>query len=159
VLFLPHIDGSGTRDSFLDLTKVNPSLRKELVLKDGGGVSGSHDTPFPTLPLEITLLSLDKSNYQIGEAVIYDVAIKNVGQDAVVIPWSPDRYQIRPDETYPSGYVSAILSLVITDKVLGEQIIYVASVYGSQRVPSMRCSDLATSFSCEEKHLRGANDV
>ena len=54
----------GQEDSFLDLTKVKPPMRKELVLKDGGGVSGSHDTPFPKLPLEITLLSLDKSSYQ-----------------------------------------------------------------------------------------------
>lgn len=124
-------------DSFLDLTKVKPPTSGKLF---GGGdivISASNDTPFQRLPLEITLLRLDKRSYQMGDEVIYDVVIRNVGQDIVVIPWSPDRDQVKPEEmTYPPGYVDATLSLSITDEVLGEQLIYGASVYGSEQVRS-----------------------
>ena len=63
-------------DSFLDLTKVMPPVRKELVLTDGGGVSVSHDTPFPKLPLKITLLGLDKRSYQMGEEDRCEYAVR-----------------------------------------------------------------------------------
>lgn len=51
-------------------------MRKELVFKDGGGVSGSHDTPFPKLPLKITLLGLDKRSYQMGEEDRCEYAVR-----------------------------------------------------------------------------------
>ena len=124
-------------DSFLDLTKVKPPKNEKLFDSRDLTLSVSNDTRFPRLPLKITLLSLDKGSYQMGDEVIYDVVIRNVGQDIVVIPWSPDRDQVKPEEkTYPPGYVDATLSLVITDKVLGEQMIYGPSLYGSEYVPS-----------------------
>lgn len=124
-------------NSFLDLTKVKPPKTEKLFDSRDLTLSVSNDTRFPRLPLEITLLRLDKHSYQMGDEVIYDVVIRNVGQDIVVTPWSPDRDQVKPEEkTYPPGYMDATLSLVIRDEVLGEQRIYGASVYGSQLVPS-----------------------
>src|SRR5260370_1344852 len=124
-------------DNLLAVGKVKPHQDEKLTARGGGGVSGSHDTPFPKLPLEITLLSIDKSSYQMGQEMIYDVVIKNVGRDLVVIPWSPDRDRIQLDEeTYPAGYMDANLGLVLSYKVMGDQIIYGPWLYGSDRVPS-----------------------
>ncbi len=124
-------------DNFLDLTKVKPHQDEKLVRHEGGGVSVSHDTPFPKLPLQITLLSIDKASYQMGEEMIFDVVIKNVGQDVVVIPWSPYRDRVQPDdETHPAGYADANLGLVLSDKVVGEQVVFGPWLYGSDRVPS-----------------------
>jgi hypothetical protein len=127
----------GQTDSFLDLTKVKPPTSGKLF---GGGdivISATNDTRIPKLPLEFTLLKLDKRSYQMGDEVVYDVVIRNVGRNVVVIPWSPDRDRVKPEEkTYPAGYMDATLSLIITDKVLGEQSIYGASMYGSQHVRS-----------------------
>lgn len=135
-LFLASVSLSKAQENdFLDLTKIKLPERKELVLTDGGGASGSNDTRIPNLPLEITLTGLDKNSYQIGEDMIYDIRISNVGQELVWIPWSPDRHQVRPDNAYPSGYMSAILTLVITDAKMGQQEIFGIPLYGSRRVP------------------------
>lgn len=132
---IPEVKGQN--NDFLDLTKVRPPSEKKVSRTIGGGVSGSNDTRSPKLPLQITLISLNKHSYEMGEEMIYNVVIRNVGRDVVVIPWSPDRDQIKPEEmTYPPRYVDAILSLVITDEVLGEQMIYGPSLYGSEHVPS-----------------------
>ena len=124
-------------DSFLDLTKVKPSKNEKLF---GGGdiaIAASNDTRIPRLPLKITLLKLDKRSYLMGDEAIYEVVIKNVGPKIILIPWCPDREEVKPEEkTYPPSYMDATLSLVITDKILGEQIIDGSSLYGSEHVPS-----------------------
>lgn len=123
--------------NFLDLTKVKSPRDEKLIARGGGGVSGSHDTRFPKLSLKITLLSIDKRSLQMEEEMIYEVAIRNIGHDTVVIPWSPYQGQLRPNESaYPPGYIDAKLGLVFSDKILGEQIIFGPWLYGSDREPS-----------------------
>jgi hypothetical protein len=127
--------GQVQEDSFLDLTKVRPRPEKKI----GGGdinVSGGNDTRSPTLPIRITLLGLSERSYEMGDEMLYDVVITNVGQHDVVIPWSPYQDEIKPDENYPPGYLVGCFGLVIKDRILGEQVIYGPVLYGSDRVPS-----------------------
>jgi hypothetical protein len=136
VLCLCHaLVAVGQDESFLDLTKVHPVPER----KTGGGdfnVSGGNDTRSPTLPIQITLFGLNEARYQMGDEVLYDVVITNVGRRDVVIPWSPYEDEIKPDANYPPGYLVGSFGLVINDLVLGEQTIYGPVLYGSDRVPS-----------------------
>jgi hypothetical protein len=123
-------------NDFLDLTKVKPPKEEEKGPRTaGGGVSVSQDTPFPVLQLEITLLKLDRNRYSMGDTVIYEAAIRNVGRDVVVIPWSPYREQVRANENYPPGYVEANVGLVVKDKVFGEQVIFGPWLFGADAAP------------------------
>lgn len=135
LLLMPMAQGRS--DNFLDLTKLKPPKDEKLTARGGGGVSGSHDTPFPKLPLEITLLNLDNGSYKMGQEMIYEVTIRNVGQDIVLIPWSPDPTEVRRNgQTYPSGYADGNVGLVIHDEIAGDQVVYGPWLYGSDLVPS-----------------------
>jgi len=124
-------------DNFLDLTKVKPSNKGKLFGTGSGGGVGTNDTRFESLPLRITLLSLDNRSYQLGERAIYEVRLENISGTTLVIPWSPDLDKVKPDErVYPTGYMDAFLRLVIKDEVSGDESITGQGLYGSQLVPS-----------------------
>ncbi|MBI1760920.1 MAG: hypothetical protein HYR56_05720 [Acidobacteria bacterium] len=91
------------------MTKVKfPNKHRGQVKGGSKGVAvGNHQTqPRNFAPLNITLLSLDGHNRQLGDGIIYDVALKNVTKDILVIPWSPDWSKVKPnEEKYPPGYL------------------------------------------------------
>jgi len=136
LLFVPiaqHQD-----DNFLDLTKNRPPQKKRthLVGKGGGVGVGNGLHMQKTVPLKLTLLSLDKRSYQLGDHWIYEVILENITRDTLVIPWSPDYDRVKPDEEKdPPGYLHAFLSLVINDEVSGQQFMPGEVIYGSELVP------------------------
>jgi hypothetical protein len=63
-------------------------------LPPSAAVSG-HTAHNPALEprLVVTLESLDRRSYETGDAVIYDLLVKNDGPVPVAMPWSPDAVQ------------------------------------------------------------------
>jgi hypothetical protein len=52
-----------------------------------GLVTGRKD---PVLPLELRLVRMDRGDYVLGTALIYEISVRNVGQAPIDFPWSLD---------------------------------------------------------------------
>jgi hypothetical protein len=126
---------SQSRD-FLDLTKAQHStLDKGTGRSEGGRATVGHVRKQVSDPFKVTLLSLDKQSYQLGERVVYDILLENITNDPIVIPWSSDQRKVKPDDNKtPPRYTEAFLSLVLTTEVSGEQLIAGQGIYGSELV-------------------------
>jgi len=123
-------------DDFLDLTKIKPPKQRRTSIIAGGGMASTDGSPSPKPRLKVTLLSLDKRSYQLGDKFIYEVMLENITESVFVIPWTSDYYSVKPYEgSDPPGYVSASLRLVIKDEVSGEASAAGEGVYGSELVP------------------------
>jgi hypothetical protein len=124
-------------NDFLDLTKVTRTVTAKTTGR-GGGISSTvgHTRRQPGAdPFKITLLSINKRNYQLGDEVIYDILLENVAKNAVTIPWSPDQDAVRPDENIlPPGSLESFISLVVTDDASGHQAVASHPIYGSELV-------------------------
>ena len=124
-------------NNFLDLTRKPPHQKQRSGTGRGGGMGpgGGDGRSFPVkiVPLKVVLLSLDKSSYQLGDQVIYEVTLENVTDKVLVIPWSVDYDRVKPNEEHdPPGYMWAYLSLVIKDEISGDQFMAGRGINGSQ---------------------------
>ena len=77
---------------FLDLTaiKAAPQTATEGFVA-AGGVRGVEGQEAPRLPLEVLLTWVNRGDLILGGQIVSEVQIKNVGSDAVSLPWSPTR--------------------------------------------------------------------
>ena len=127
-------------ENFLDLTKYSPSKPvssdQERTASGTINVGGGSGTRVPDLPIRITLLSLDKRSYKLGDESVFDVALENISKEAVQIPWSPDSSIGSPfNDSSPPGNLLAVISLVVGNKTLGEYQASTYGLYGSRTVP------------------------
>jgi len=53
----------------------------------GGVIGGGVNTD---AQLRVTLVSVDRTSFQTGDSVVYELAFENVGKTRIVLPWSPD---------------------------------------------------------------------
>lgn len=104
-------------EDFLDLTKHAPPER-EAPTEDqtaSGNVEavGGSGVRRHELPLKVTLLSLDRGSYVLGETGFFDITLENVGREPVVIPWSPDPSIGAPSQgNAVPGNLHAVISLL-----------------------------------------------
>ena len=76
------------------------------------------------LPLELTLLQLDRPGYTVGDRVIYEIALKHVGTKPLPFPVAQTTTPF--SRAHPvTGRVSILLH--IKDEILGDQLIGVDS--------------------------------
>jgi hypothetical protein len=67
--------------------------------------------------LDVNLLSLDRTDYKAGDRVIYELRIKNIGSNTLVLPWSPDGVIfIGPTLVAPPS-IQAAIYLEVRDRV------------------------------------------
>jgi hypothetical protein len=85
----------------------------------------------PQSPLSVTLLSLDRTSYVLGDQVTYEISIRNVSDGSVKVPLSSTEHQFR--RSMP-GAVRATFGLTFTDDLLGGQIVGHQSTVGSDAV-------------------------
>ena len=81
----------------------------------GGCGGGSHE-PAPTTLLDVTLQSVDKSRYAMGDDVEFMAKLANVGNEPVLLPWDPhmaDFEEKAAGDDY--HYVSITLLLELSD--------------------------------------------
>ena len=70
----------------LDLTTIpEPSSSEDSVTFDW--IHLSHGNP--TIPVEVTLVDIDRRTYALGSPVVFTVRVKNVGAVPLVLPWVP----------------------------------------------------------------------
>lgn len=104
-------------DDFLDLTKHAPPAREVASEEQTAGgsmeVVGGSGMHRAELPIKITLLSLDRESYTLGDKGYFDIALENTGKEPVLIPWSPDSRIGAPSQgAAVPGNLHAVISLL-----------------------------------------------
>jgi hypothetical protein len=94
------------------------------------GVS-SHDTEVAP-PVRVRLLSIDAPAYLVGEELIYEMSVENVGTAPLIVPTSIDEAQFRRTM---SRARSAEFSLSFDDAVMGHHSVGYVAVFGADDVP------------------------
>lgn len=126
-------------EDFLDLTKYSrPGQETRGENQTASGtieVGGGSGTRTPELPLKITLLSMDKNSYTLGDEAIFDVTLENIGQATIAIPWSPDSSIGSPfqDDSPPNNRL-AVISLIVGTNPSNQQRAAAYGLYGSEIV-------------------------
>lgn len=78
---------------------------------------------------------LDKSQYKLGEELIYEVSLENITNDVLIFPWSPDPVQTTSDGKSEFPEYEGFLYLVMKDEALGNVILGAQGLYGSPSFP------------------------
>jgi hypothetical protein len=80
------------QEELLDLTKIKVTKKERQGPLMGGawGDHTGHDRTPKIIPLKITLLSLDRPSYRLGETGIYEVRLENITNETSGLSWSPD---------------------------------------------------------------------
>src|SRR5687767_6312204 len=92
-----------------DLLRVWPSNRR----------GGDSHAPNPVSPQTITLASLDRARYVVGDKVIYEVVITNTSERALRFPTLVDPRIVRRGM---SGATLARVGLIFEDAVFGRRL-------------------------------------
>ena len=85
-----------------------------------------------SLPIKITLLSIDQTNLALGDPATFEVSLENVSPVSLTIPWGApiDRERIDPGPEEPPGFLTAIISLCSNEDQVAS-----SAVFGSRLVP------------------------
>lgn len=99
-----------------------------------GGLGIHFTTDSERLPLELTLLQLDRPGYTVGDRVIYEVALKHVGTKPLPFPVAQTTTPL--SRTHPLTR-QVIIALHIKDEVLGDQFFGAegTAAYSSDSLP------------------------
>jgi hypothetical protein len=98
-----------------------------------GGLGRHFDPSWEQLPLELTLLQLDRPGYTVDDPMVYEVAMKHVGTKPLPFPVSPTLAPF--DRNHPLTRQVLIL-LHIDDEFLGDQLLGVESTaYSGDSLP------------------------
>jgi hypothetical protein len=119
----------------LDLTGPAPRQRVRSPTGGAGGFCGG--TEFPKFPeVTLTLVSLDKPVYSIGEDVTFEVRIENSGHKSIELPWTPDLVTLEPtDATKTCTYLNGVVVLNLTEPDSQRYFSVYGYFYGSDSAP------------------------
>jgi hypothetical protein len=143
VVAAASLHGQGNHEVLLDLVGVmpppdndpapEPQLRVEASAEATGRVIPA-DTPGPrpVRPVGISLESLDRTRYVVGDPLVYEVVITNTSGQAFAFPTSIDPRIVR--RGMPGARLAAV-SLAFDDEVFGGQLIASKLLYGANAVP------------------------
>jgi len=99
----------GQEVGFVDLTKIAPrvdlrhppSTGKADEPREGTGFEDLHSCPLPDAKNAVfrtTLISLDRSYYQVGDEPIFEVTVENLEATPLHIPFSPHLADLQPKD-------------------------------------------------------------
>jgi len=84
------------------------------------------------IPFDVTLVTLDRAAYNVGDAVVYELLLRHIGSTPFRLPWSRDPEAVRGAPRIQS----ASFLLRFTDKALGSQLVGSENIlYGAPSVP------------------------
>lgn len=126
-------------ENFLDLTRhasaAPEAMHEEQVASGTIEAGGGPGMRRAELPLRVTLLSLDRESYMLGETGFFEIALENIGSEVVNIPWSPDSsIGVPSQERAVPGNSHAVISLLIGRTPADGKIVDVFGLYGSEFV-------------------------
>jgi hypothetical protein len=102
----------------------------------GGACGTAPHSRAPRPQVKVTLLSLDNAFYHRGEDVSFEVEVRNTGNSSLVIPWTPHRADVEPDDARePYKYLVGVVVVYFKDAKQREFALSEA-LYGSADVPS-----------------------
>ena len=115
----------------LDLTDLHPRDRIRVPHTFGGECGGGANFTSNN-ELTITLVSLDKTSYSLGDEVTYEVKVQNSGKAPVEIPWTPHSGDLEPADSLESyTFLHAAISLTFTDPDSNRSFAIYANSFGS----------------------------
>jgi hypothetical protein len=117
---------------YVDLTDgpFRESSRHPRTFSGGCGGSDSRERQ-----VTVTLLSVDRMIYPLGEQVTFELKIQNTGRDPVIVPWTPNLADLEPvDPNASYKYRIGVVLLTFKDPELREFHLS-ESLYGSTNVP------------------------
>jgi len=118
---------------WLDLTDLHPRDRIRAPNRGSVQCGGPVNT---NSEITITLISLDKASYSLGEEVTYEVKVQNSGREPIEIPWTPHSGDLEPTESSKSyTFLNAAVSLSFTDPDSKRSFSIYANSYGSSELP------------------------
>jgi len=124
-------------NGYLDLT--DPMPRQPIRNPNEGGMGGwcGGGGDLSAMPeINVSVVSIDKSEYSLGEEVTFEVRIENTGKQNIEIPWTPHLGDLEPsDRTRSYRYRSALLLLTFTDPDSRRSFSLGDAFYGSAEVP------------------------
>jgi hypothetical protein len=83
----------------------------------------------------VTLQSLDKTVYRLGQEITWEIGIQNTGKETILVPWTPDLADLEPtDPKAPYKYMVGVVILIFKDSEDRILTLY-ESLYGSPNVP------------------------
>jgi hypothetical protein len=120
---------------YLDLTDPAPRHRiRNPNGGTGGFCGGSESSAIPEVTL--TLVSVDKRAYSMGEEVTFEIRVENTDKQNIEIPWTPHLGDLEPgDSTQSYTYQSAVVGLILTDPDSHRSVDLYGYFYGSADVP------------------------
>ena len=122
----------------LDLVDVVPPSAdgidhsEQLIVQPTGRVAAVH-SPQPVNPVTISLASLDRTRYTVGDKVIFEVVVTNTSGRAFSFPTLVDPRIVRRGMP---GATLATVCLTFDDDVFGSQIVALQLLYGATAVPN-----------------------
>lgn len=119
----------------LDLTDPLPRERVRPPQLMGGGCSSG--TRFNAdSEATVTLVSLDKLSYVMGEEVAFEVKVQNSAKENIEIPWAAHSADIEPsDATETYSYLNGTFDLNFKDPISERSFDILGNSYGSASVP------------------------
>jgi hypothetical protein len=115
----------------LDLTDLHPRDRIRVPHTFGGECGGGANFTSNN-ELTITLVSLDKTSYSLGDEVTHEVKVQNSGKAPVEIPWTPHSGDLEPADSLESyTFLHAAISLTFTDPDSNRSFAIYANSFGS----------------------------
>lgn len=76
------------RGDLLDLTKRRTVGDKTRGGTGSGALGGMEGEKLGVLPVRLAFTNIDKGQYHVGDRFVYQVALQNVGNDPLLIPWN-----------------------------------------------------------------------
>jgi hypothetical protein len=136
---LCEVHVQGRAEHFLDLVDVVPPSASGidpsdlLRVRPSDRSGGDSHAPRPVSPLTITLASLDRARYVVGDKVVYEVVVTNTSGRALRFPTLVDPRIVRRGM---SEATLARVGLIFEDAVFGMQIVASQTLYGATAVPN-----------------------
>ena len=145
---LPRIIGTVVACIFISLTAIGQEIGyidlsdntfrgSSRQVRNGGGSCGSspHAEDKSRAKFTVTLVSLDKTHYRLGEEVTFEIRILNGGKKSVVVPWTPHLGDIEPaDRGAGYRYRVGVVQLSFLDPE-GFELPVFENLYGAQDAP------------------------
>jgi hypothetical protein len=120
---------------YLDLSDPAPRDRIRSPNGGTGGFCGSSESS-GNPEVILTLVSLDKRAYSMGEEVTFEVKVENTGKETIEVPWTQSLGDLEPsDQTKSYNYRTAAFVLTLTDWALHRSFSIQGYAYGSKDVP------------------------